>query len=48
MTANLAGSVLKLLTHVPGSLAPYRLSGKMSLGDGLGHIPFEEHASFKP
>jgi len=40
--------VLKLLTHVPGSLAPYRLAGKMSLGEGLGHIPFEEHASFKP
>ena len=48
VTANLAGSVLKLVTHLPGSLSPYRLSGKVSLGDGLGHLPFEEHASFKP
>lgn len=48
VTANLAGSVLKLLTHVPGTLSPYRLSGKVSLGDGLGHLPFEEHASLKP
>ena len=48
VTANLAGSVLRLLTHVPGTLSPYRLSGKMSLGDGLGHLPFEEHASLKP
>jgi LEA14-like dessication related protein len=48
VTANLAGSVLKLLTHIPGTLAAYRLSGKVSLGDGLGRIPFEEHASFSP
>ena len=48
VTANLAGAVLKLVTHVPGTLAPYRLSGKVSLGEGLGRIPFEEQASLKP
>ncbi|HEY1873679.1 MAG TPA: LEA type 2 family protein [Steroidobacteraceae bacterium] len=48
VTANLAGAVLKLLTHVPSTLVAYRLSGKVSLGEGLGRVPFEEHASFKP
>jgi LEA14-like dessication related protein len=48
VTANLAAAVLKLLTHVPTTLVPYRMSGKVSLGEGLGRIPFEEHASFTP
>jgi LEA14-like dessication related protein len=46
--ANLASALLKLLTHVPSTLVPYRLAGKISLGEGLGHIPFEQHASFIP
>jgi LEA14-like dessication related protein len=48
VTANLAGALLKLLTRVPTTLAAYRLSGKVSLGEGLGRVPFEGHASFKP
>ncbi len=48
VTANLAAAVLKLLTHVPTTLVPYRLAGKISLGEGLGRVPFEENASFKP
>jgi len=48
VTANLASALLRLLTHVPSTLVPYRLAGKVSLAEGLGRIPFEEHASFTP
>ena len=48
VTANLASGALRLLTHVPRTLVPYRLVGKISLAEGLGRIPFEEHASFTP
>jgi LEA14-like dessication related protein len=48
VTANLAGALLKLLTHVPSTLVPYRLAGKITLGEGLGRVPFEAHASFTP
>jgi LEA14-like dessication related protein len=48
VTANVAGALLKLLTHVPSTLVVYRLSGKVSLGEGLGRVPFDAHASFKP
>jgi len=48
LTANLASALLRLLTHVPSTLVPYRLAGKITLAEGLGHIPFEEHASFTP
>jgi LEA14-like dessication related protein len=48
VTANLAGALLRLLTHVPSTLVPYRLTGKITLGEGLGRIPFEENASFTP
>jgi LEA14-like dessication related protein len=48
VTANLAGALLKLLTHVPSTLVPYRLAGKITLGEGLGRIPFEEYAKFTP
>ncbi len=48
VTANLAAAVLKLLTHVPTTLVPYRLVGRISLGEGLGHVPFEENSSFRP
>ena len=48
VTANVAGALLKLLTHVPSTLVAYRISGKVSLGEGLGRVPFEANASFKP
>jgi len=48
VTTNLAGAVLKLLTHVPSTLVAYRLAGKITLAEGLGRIPFDEHASFTP
>jgi LEA14-like dessication related protein len=48
VTANLASALLRLLTHVPSTLVPYRLAGKITLAEGLGRIPFEEHASFTP
>ena len=48
VTANLAAAVLRLLTHVPSTLVPYRLAGKITRAEGLGRIPFEEHASFTP
>jgi len=48
VVANLAGALLKLLTHVPSTLVPYRLNGKITLGEGLGRIPFEEYASITP
>ena len=46
VTTNLAGAVLKLVTHVPRTLIPYRLAGKITLAEGLGRIEFE--ASFLP
>jgi len=46
VTTNLAGAVLKLVTHVPRTLIPYRLAGKITLGEGLGRIEFE--APFLP
>jgi LEA14-like dessication related protein len=48
VTANLAAAVLRLLTHVPSTLVPYRLAGKITLAERLGRIPFEEHASITP
>jgi len=48
VTANLAGALLKLVTHVPQTLIPYRLAGKISLAEGLGRIEFEAQASFIP
>ena len=48
VTANLAGALLRLLTHVPSTLVPYRLTGKISLGEGLGRMPFEQYASITP
>ena len=48
LTANVATSLLRLVTHVPTTLVYYRLAGKMTLGEGLGRIAFDEHASFMP
>jgi LEA14-like dessication related protein len=48
VTTNLAGAVLKLVTHVPRTLVPYRLAGKITLAEGLGRIEFEAPAAFIP
>jgi LEA14-like dessication related protein len=48
VTTNLAATALKLLSHGPRTLVPYRLTGKVFLAQGLGRVPFEEQASFTP
>ena len=48
VTTNLAGALLKLVTHVPRTLIPYRLAGKITLAEGLGRLEFEAQASFIP
>jgi LEA14-like dessication related protein len=48
VVTNLAAAALKLLSHGPRTLVPYRLAGKVSLAQGLGRVPFEERASFTP
>jgi LEA14-like dessication related protein len=51
VTTNMAAALLKLLAHGPdvrGQSVPYRLSGKVSLSQGLLHsIPFDEQGTFK-
>ena len=48
VTTNLAGALLKLVTHVPRTLIPYRLAGKITLAEGRGRLEFEAQASFIP
>ena len=52
VSTNLAGAVLKILARGPGALTeevPYRLSGKVSLAQGLWRsIPFDDHGTLKP
>lgn len=51
VTTNMAGTLLKLLARGPdvrGQSVPYRLSGKVSLSQGLlRSIPFDERGTFK-
>lgn len=51
VTTNLAGAVVKLLARGPNALGQevsYRLSGKVSLSEGLFRsIPFDERGTFK-
>jgi LEA14-like dessication related protein len=51
VTTNMAAALLKLLARGPDALGqsvPYRLSGKVSLSEGLlRSIPFDEHGTFK-
>ena len=51
ITANLAGALLKVLARGPNALGQevsYRLSGKVSLSEGLFRsIPFEQRGTFK-
>jgi len=50
VTTNLAGTLIKLLAQGPNVLSqvPYRLSGKVSLSEGLlRSIPFDQRGTFK-
>jgi LEA14-like dessication related protein len=47
-TANMAGTLISLLSHGADSTVEYRLTGKISLSEGLlRSIPFDQHGSFK-
>ena len=50
VTTNLAGALIKLLAQGPNVLTqvPYRLSGKVTLSEGLlRSIPFDQRGTFK-
>jgi LEA14-like dessication related protein len=48
MTANMAGTIISLLSHGGDSTVEYHLIGKVSLSQGLlRSIPFDQHGSFK-
>ena len=51
VTTNLAGTLLKFLgrgSDAPGQSVAYRLTGKVSLSEGLlRSIPFDERGSFR-
>jgi len=48
MTANMAGTIISLLSHGTESAVEYHLIGKVSLSEGLlRSIPFDQHGSFK-
>jgi LEA14-like dessication related protein len=47
MTANMAGTILSLLSHGSDSTVEYRLVGRISLSEGLlRSIPFDQHGRF--
>jgi len=48
MTANMAGTIISLLSHGADSSIDYHLVGKVSLSEGLlRSIPFDQHGTFK-
>jgi LEA14-like dessication related protein len=48
MTANMAGTIISLLSHGADSNVEYHLKGKISLSEGLlRSIPFDQHGTFK-
>jgi LEA14-like dessication related protein len=48
VTANMAGALFKLLGHTDSGALEYRISGKVSLSEGLLRtVPFEQHGTFK-
>jgi LEA14-like dessication related protein len=48
MTANMAGTIISLLSHGSEASVEYHLAGKISLSEGLWRsIPFEQRGSFK-
>jgi LEA14-like dessication related protein len=48
MTANMAGTIISLLSHGTDANVEYRLAGKISLSQGLlRSVPFDEHGTFR-
>ena len=49
MTANMAGTIISLLSHGTDSNVEYHLTGRISLSQGLlRSIPFDQHGTFSP
>jgi len=47
MTANMAGTIISLLSHGTDSSVEYHLVGRVSLSEGLLRtIPFDQHGTF--
>ena len=48
MTANMAGTLISLLSHGADSSVDYHLTGKISLSEGLlRSVSFDQHGAFK-
>ena len=48
MTANMAGTIISLLSHGSDTSVDYQIVGRISLSEGLlRSIPFDQHGSFK-
>jgi LEA14-like dessication related protein len=48
MTANMAGTIFSLLSHSGDPSVDYRITGRISLSEGLlRSIPFDQHGTFK-
>lgn len=48
MTANMAGTIISLLSHGSDASVEYHLIGRISLSEGLlRSIPFDQHGSFR-
>ena len=48
MTANMAGTIISLLSHGTDTAVEYHLVGKISLSHGLlRSVPFDQHGTFK-
>ena len=48
MTANMAGTIVSLLTHGSDANVEYHLAGRISLSQGwLRSVPFDQHGTFK-
>jgi LEA14-like dessication related protein len=48
MTANMAGTIISLLSHGTNASVDYHLAGRISLSEGLlRSIPFDQHGTFK-
>jgi hypothetical protein len=47
MTANMAGTIISLLSHGSNASVDYHLAGRISLSEGLlRSIPFDQHGTF--
>lgn len=48
MTANMAGTILSLLSHGTDANVEYHLAGRISLSQGLlRSVPFDQHGTFR-